>query len=373
MKTYLGLIAILAIILTGCSTSSKSAAVNDRSLDSLSAASIIAFGSDREFTQYLNAVRRKGKAYDVYWAAYNNTQLAQSGCENPDDCMDEIIVTGSRASSSSPGSSGATSITNTQNFGVDEGDIVKEVNGYLIVLQDGRLFSIDTGSSPDELALIDRVNIYQDVEYDSWYDELLVFDNLLLVTGYSYEADATELAVFELSEGGKFTHRSTFYKTSDDYYDSKNYATRLVDDKLILYTPLHLTNIDSRKSIKWPVMRRWTGVKNKGEPWTKGRNLFDARNIHYPIQRTVSPILHTVSICPLDLRPGDELNCKTQAIVGPANAEWYVSRHPLALKTRNLLLYMNSHSQAARQRLCLQRANPLISFLWNLMEKISKR
>jgi len=87
-----------------------------------------------------------------------------------------------------------------------------------------------------------------------------------------------------------------------------------------------LTNIEPNKSIKWPVMRRWEGVKDKGDPWTKGRNLFDAKNIHYPIQRTVSPVLHTVSICPLDLEPDEELSCETQAIVGPGNAEWYVSR-----------------------------------------------
>ena len=327
MKLYLGLITIFALFLTGCASTPDKAAVNNRSLDELSSKNIIAFESDREFRSYLNAAKRESRPYDVWWASNDTIQLAQAECVNPADCQDEIIVTGARrATSSTPASSGATSITNTQNFGVDEGDIVKEINGYLIVLQDGRLFSIDTGERADELALIDRINVYQDVEYDSWYDELLVFENLLLVTGYSYEAEATELAVFELSEAGVFTHRSTFYKTSDDYYDDENYATRLVDDKLILYTPLYLTEIDTHKSIKWPVIRRWTGVKDKGEPWTKGRNLFDARNIHYPIQRTVDPTLHTVSICPLDIDADEELLCETQAIIGPSRAEWYVSR-----------------------------------------------
>lgn len=299
-------------------------AVNNPALDALGSPTLVTFENDRAFRRYMRDVHRESKPYDVWWAATANSQLAQTDCgEDGEDCEDMVVVTGSRSSSSS---SAPTSITNTQNFGVDEGDIVKRYKDYLIVLQDGRLFSVDTGQFAQDMALTDRIDVYQDIDYAAWYDELLVFDNLLLVTGYSYEAEATELAVFEISETGQFTHRSTFYKSSDDYYDTDNYATRLVDDKLILYTPLDLTYLELDEPFEWPVIRRWTGVTEKGEPWTQGRSLFDARKIHYPVQRTVEPTLHTVSVCPLDLKPGDELICKTQGIIGPNRAEWYVSR-----------------------------------------------
>ncbi len=313
----------LAVVLSACTTTPNIPPVNNPALDGLGSESIVAFENDRAFRRYLRDVAAKARPYDVWWASNFNTQLAQNGCENPEDCQDDIVVTTASRSSSS---SSPTSITNTQNYGVDEGDIVKQYKNFLIVLQDGRLFSVDTGETNADLALTHRIDVYQDIEYDAWYDELLVFDNLLLVTGYSYEADATELAVFEISETGKFTHRSTFYKSSDDYYDSDNYATRLVDDKLILYTPIDLTEIDIDEPFRWPIIRKWTGVTDKGEPWTTGKNMFDARNIYYPVQRSIDPVLHTVSVCPLDLKADEALVCKTKGIVATKDSEWYVSR-----------------------------------------------
>ena len=43
-----------------------------------------------------------------------------------------------------PASRANADITNNQMQGVDEGDIVKQIGHYLLVLQDGRIFVIDT-------------------------------------------------------------------------------------------------------------------------------------------------------------------------------------------------------------------------------------
>ncbi len=46
---------------------------------------------------------------------------------------------------------------------VEEGDIVKQINQFLLVLQDGRIFVVDTrGGSGRRLALADRTNVYRD-------------------------------------------------------------------------------------------------------------------------------------------------------------------------------------------------------------------
>ena len=88
--------------------------------------------------------------------------------------VDQVTVTGSAEE--------AASITNTQEAGVDEGDVVKQIGRYLIVMQDGRLFSVDL--MPDGapgLKFVDRENVYQTAEEDTWYDEMLVFGNQMIV------------------------------------------------------------------------------------------------------------------------------------------------------------------------------------------------
>ena len=319
---YLTLL-MLAIWLMGCASIRPSKPViEDPSFDVFTADEMVKFGSESEFRRYLKSVKRKAKKRGIWWSQSPFVQLAQD-CP-PEECDDMIVVTGSRVSSSSSASS---SITNTQNEGVDEGDIVKQFKNYLIVLQDGRLFSVDTGKNSQDLALVDRIDVYQDDSLDAWYDELLIFDDLLLVTGYSYEAEATELAVFKISENGTFSHQGTFFKSSDDYYDTDNYATRLVKDKLVIYTPIYLPDINTKRPMRWPVIRKWIGSEEKGEAYSKGRNLFKAHDIYYPIQRTAEPVIHSLSICPLGKSEEDgELVCVTKAILGPPDSEYYVSK-----------------------------------------------
>ena len=92
-------------------------------------------------------------------------------------------------------------ITNNQMRNVEEGDIVKQINEYLLVLQDGRIFVVDTRGGADggrRLALADAANVYRNAGEHMWYDEMLVFGDRVLITGYSYRHGATELSVFRL-------------------------------------------------------------------------------------------------------------------------------------------------------------------------------
>jgi hypothetical protein len=247
------------------------------------------------------------------------------------DCLelnDSIVVTGSRIAAQS--ATVNTAITNVQTAGVDEGDIVKMVGRFLIVLQDGRLFSVDTGIGDASMAFVDRANVYRRRDADVWYDEILVHENRIVVTGYSYEEESTEFTVFSLNDEGRFTREGAYFLSSNDYYDGDNYATRLVNGNLVIYTPLG--GLAPREQPHWPVVRRWLSENEQGARTTIGRSLFSARDIYRPVQETYAPTVHTISVCPLGSpRAGDELECRSTAIVGPERREFYVSNHHVYL------------------------------------------
>ena len=53
------------------------------------------------------------------------------------------------------------SITNNQERGVDEGDIIKRFGQFLILLRKGRLYSLDVGLEPgDPIRPVDRLNVF---------------------------------------------------------------------------------------------------------------------------------------------------------------------------------------------------------------------
>lgn len=231
------------------------------------------------------------------------------------------------AAQPSTSSSEPSSITNVQTQGVDEGGIVKQVGRFLIVLQDGRLFVIDTRDGERTgLSLASRTNVYRSAGQDTWFDELLTSGNRILVAGYSYREQASEITVLTLSEDGQLTREATYYISSNDYYDIENYATRLVNGNLVIYTPLDLSNVNPRVAMRWPVVRRWLRDGDRRAVTTEGRSLFDGSDIYRPVQRAMQPMVHSVSVCPLgDLSAGDELDCRTTAFVGGGNREFFVS------------------------------------------------
>ena len=52
-----------------------------------------------------------------------------------------------------------------------------------------------------------------------------------MVIGYSYARGGTEVGLFQMDDDGKLSYRSTYHLKSNDYYSSRNYASRMVDGK----------------------------------------------------------------------------------------------------------------------------------------------
>jgi hypothetical protein len=312
----------------------------EAALDRFTSPTLTRFASEAEFEAYLAAVRdyRRNAHLErlraIRLAQGQPPQPLEPACPAGDAaCLaelegDTVTVTGTITTASNA------SITNNQMRGVEEGDIVKQIGRFLLVLSDGRIFVIDTrpGGRP-ALVLADRVDVYRDPESTTWYDEMLVFGDRILVTGYSYHEDATELSVFRLDGEGRLSREGVFYISSDDYYDPDNYATRLVGDRLVVYTPVRVPRL-AGETFSYPIVRRWIPGEAREEAVRRGRRLFDARSIYRPVRLEADPTIHTVSVCPLgEVGGGREFECRSTAFAGARDAEWYVTENEAFLWT----------------------------------------
>jgi len=214
--------------------------------------------------------------------------------------------------------SAAESITNTQEVGVDEGGIVKQAGEYLVILRRGRLFTVHTGS--DTLDPVDTIDAFPPQAANpgrTWYDEMLVSENQVIVLGYSYGSNATEVNRFDISDAGALSYRDTHYLRSGDYYSSSNYASRLIGDELILYAPVYAQWGDLDRSL--PAIREFG--EDMEQVLVEPQEFLVAepyRDAQYPID-----VLHTVTRC--DLSAAD-LDCSATAIAGTWSRAFYVSR-----------------------------------------------
>ena len=323
-----------AFVLASCGTTLTEAGWrNDPALQGVTAGKLEQFSGEREFVDYIRQLRTIARARGEWWAGapvqYASLDQPPLPCDpTVQECPKEkevVVVTANKRESSVSDAAVAVeavsdTITNVQKSGVDEGDIVKRIGKHLVVLQDGRLFSVDM----ETLKLSDRKNIYTKTNDDSWYDEILVTGRRVLVTGYSYRENATQFSVFAMDEAGRFTAEGTFFLSSNDYYDVSNYASRLVGNKLVIYSPMDLTEINPDKPVEYPVVRRWSMAPASQAP--AGTRLFDAHDIYKPLQQALEPTVHTISVCDLGAEAmSRNLDCRTTAFVAPASHTVYVS------------------------------------------------
>lgn len=217
---------------------------------------------------------------------------------------------------------GNESITNNQTQGVDEGDIVKRSGDFLIILRRGRLFTLRIGG--DALQPVSRVDAYAPGADPggTWYDEMLVNGNTVVVIGYSYRRSATELGLFALAADGTLRYRDTYYLRSNDYYDSRNYASRLIGNTLLFYTPLYLGRM-REDSLIYPGL----AARPQGNAEPVFQRLLPATAI-YRADEGLDPLtdgiaLHTVTRCELT---GAAPLCTSTGVLGPRGRTFYVSR-----------------------------------------------
>ncbi len=213
------------------------------------------------------------------------------------------------------------SVTNNQHAGVDEGGIVKLHGDHLVILRRGRLFTVKIGDN--SLKPVDSVDAFAPGvnPQSDWYDEMLVSGNTVAVIGYSYGRGGTEINLFDIDELGRLDYRSTYHLRSNDYYSSRNYASRLVGNKLIFYTPMYLGYYSGDPMERFPAVRKW----HKGATDKEFERIIPATNIYRaerPVESSNSMALHTVTVCDLASR---EFSCKATGTLGAPGRVFYVS------------------------------------------------
>jgi Beta propeller domain len=275
-------------------------------------AKMLPFKSEEAFRRYL---AERAKRQEQRRSKNGYSGIAPQAAPAPADGMAAEATTSAKSDDK---------ITNTQEAGVDEGGIVKVRGDILVILRRGRLFTVSTRNG--ELRPVDYIDAFPPGVNPSsdWYDEMLIAGDRIIVIGYSYGRGGTEINRFRLSGDGRLRFEDAYHLKSNDYYSSRNYASRLIGTRLIVYSPLYVP-YNAEASTDWmPAVRRWSG--NPAAPFQR---IVGASDIYIPKQwedpeRASIDAIHTVTECDL-LAP--ELRCRATSVLGPAGRTFYVSAH----------------------------------------------
>lgn len=228
--------------------------------------------------------------------------------------LDQVVV-----ANAAEGKVAGASITNVQHAGVDEGGIVKVHGGHVVVLRRGRLFTVRVaGGDLRPVAAVDAFAPGIDPQ-GGWYDEMLVSGDRVVVIGYSYQQQATEIGLFDIGADGGLAHRATYFLRSGDYYSSRNYASRLIGGKLVIYSPLYFDPTEEDVLSALPALRRWGAADSAYRPTASVRRIYRPAG---GVSGEDDLALHTVTVC--DLAAAD-VACESTALVGPEGRVFYVA------------------------------------------------
>lgn len=270
-----------------------------------------AFRSEPELRTYLRELAEKQKREGRRLGFYGAPQASMA--------MND--ASSALEAKSAVGDANADSVTNVQTAGVDEGGIVKVHGDHLVVLRRGRLFTVAIGDGAlDPISSIDA--FAPDIDpRNTWYDEMLVSEDTVIVIGYSYERGGTEVNLFHVDLAGQLSYRSTYHLRSNDYYSSRNYASRLIGNKLIFYSPLYLYPGADDPFQSFPAIRKW----HKGATQSEFRRIVSANHVYRPdhaFNSNSGLALHTVTVCDM---AGGGFDCQATSVVGPPGRVFYVS------------------------------------------------
>jgi hypothetical protein len=278
---------------------------------------LTAFRSDAELRRFLRRLRgAQGRVMEMVPPPPSPAPSADGFSAGA------IAVTGSRVSTPSPG------ITNNQEADVDEGGIVKMRGNIMVVLRRGRLFTISLAGGG--MRPVDSINAFPPgvSGQGDWYDEMLVHGDRVIVVGFSYARGGTEINRFRLDAAGRLRFEDAYHLRSNDYYSSRNYASRLIGNRLVFYTPLNLDwNEDPLEVL--PGIRKWERG-NEDRPF---RPIAGAREIYIaPMMRNATgdevQALHSVTNCDL---VAPTLTCTATGVLGPESRTFYVSGNAVYL------------------------------------------
>jgi hypothetical protein len=145
----------------------------------------------------------------------------------------------------------------------------------------------------------------------------------VVVVGYSYARGGTEINRFRLDPAGRLRFVDAYHLKSNDYYSSRNYASRLIGTRLIFYSPLEL-DWDEDPLEALPGMRKWRPGIDQNTPFRRiatASHVYIAPRMRDDREADVDT-LHSVTTCNL---VAPTLDCTAEAVLGPESRTFYVS------------------------------------------------
>lgn len=336
----LGGVAALAVVVGGVALTSEgqigsadAQVVNTPIGGPRAGGKLVAFRNDAELVAFLKKRSQSRARLETYDVQQSAPMAAPPPPPPPaaEAAASDIVVTGSRVAAGDK-------ITNTQEADVDEGGIVKKRGDLLVILRRGRLFTVSIAGGG--MRPIDFIDAYPPGVSGGgdWYDEMLISGDRVIVIGYSYARGGTEVNRFRLSPDGRLRFEDAYHLRSNDYYSSENYASRLIGNRLVYYTPLYLNWNAQDPFASFPALSRWDGGR------AQFRRIAQARNVYVvPSQRDDDEAqldtLHSVIDCNLT---APMLNCDATAVLGPGQ--------PYLLRQRHRRLPVGQRRAALAQR-----------------------
>ncbi|HEX8482370.1 MAG TPA: beta-propeller domain-containing protein [Allosphingosinicella sp.] len=299
---------------------------------------LTAFRSDAELRSYLRRLKRQEEAEPPVPVYPPSPPPMPSPPPPPPpgaSAPSPIVVTGTNVAQSvnalpqlrqTNASKAADGITNNQEANVDEGGIVKMRGDTLVILRRGRLFTVSLAGG--SMRPVDSINAFPPgvSGKGDWYDEMLISGDRVIVVGYSYDRGGTEINRFRLDPAGRLRFEDAWHLKSNDYYSSRNYASRLIGNRLVFYAPLELYWEEEDDLLDvLPGVRRWREGPDAGK--RRFKRIARAGQVYIaPAMRKSADAavdtLHSVTTC--DLTAAD-LGCSATAVLGPESRTFYVS------------------------------------------------
>lgn len=196
------------------------------------------------------------------------------------------------------------------------------------------MFTVAVG---DRLRAVDHIDAFPPgSDGEGWYDELLIAGNQAVVIGYSYARKAPEINRFLIGRNGRLRYLDSHHLRSGDYYSAANYASRLIGERLVFYTPQNFYGLEDL-----PALRRWTGRSG----W---RPIAGATSIYAPEplradRMLAADTLHTVTVCDLARM---RFQCRATGILGGWSRSFYISGNAAYVYTDDTI--PDRRGQAAR-------------------------
>jgi hypothetical protein len=185
---------------------------------------------------------------------------------------------------------------------------------------------------------------------------MLVAGDRVIVVGYSYARGGTQVNRFHIDAAGRLSFEDSYQLRAGDYYSSRNYASRLIGNRLVLYSPIYIS-IEGDPLNALPALRQWQPGGHGTGGWQR---IASAGRVYVPnalrdVQVAALTTLHNVMSCDL---AAPRLDCDATIVIGSSSRTFFVSGNAIYLWIDSIWKHRRSGANAFVYRIPLDGGRP---------------